>query len=138
MAQLLNTLIELVVVLAQLGTQLLYLILENALLLVWLAVALFGINWKRAWPVLAEGAWAPVVLLTFLAALVWSSLAPAPFTGLGFMTIPNFWAKLIAVWMIVAATCFCGWLQGVLHYSPPEISVEPPAHEHAHDHGHHH
>jgi hypothetical protein len=136
--ELVNTLVELVVVLTQLGTQLLYLLLQNALLVVWLAWALFGINWKRAWPVLAEGAWAPVVLLTILVPLVWASLFPTAFAGLGFVVIPNFWWQLIAVWLLVAATCFCGWLQGVLNYTPPEISTEPPADDHGHGHGHHH
>src|SRR5205807_815162 len=104
----------------------------------WLAWALFAVNWKRTWAVLAEGAWAPVVLLTLLVALVWASLSPNSITFLGFLPLDSFWWKLGAVWIIVALTCFCGWLQGVWHYTPPEISTEPAAVGDGHDHGHHH
>jgi len=137
-ADLFQTLTELFILLAQLGTQLLYLALQYSLLLVWLAWALFGLNWKKVWPALREGAWAPVVLISILAALVWASMVPDGFTALGFVTISNFWAKLLVVWLLIALTCFCGWLQRVIGYAPPEISVEPPAAAHEHGHGHHH
>ncbi len=134
--ELFHTLGELVMVLAQLLGQLLYLGLHYALLLLWLAWALFAINWRRTWVFLAEGAWAPVVLLSVLVALVWASLSPESAVVLGFLPLGSFWWKLGVVWIILALTCFCGWLQGVLNYHPAEISVEPPAA--AADHGHHH
>ena len=90
----------------------------------WVAWWLWAVDWRKTWAVLAQGAWAPVVLLMLISALVWASLAPAPLTGLGFVVIPNFWWQLLAVWGVVAATCFCGWLQGVLQYHPPEVRVE--------------
>jgi hypothetical protein len=134
-AELLQILGELIIVLRQLLVQLLYLGLQNSLLLMWLAWALLGINWKRMWPVLKEGAWVPVVLLTIMVALVWANLVPGSFEIPGIVTIPNFWSKLAAVWLVVGVTCFLGWLQGVLNWMPPEINLEPPAPA---DHGHHH
>jgi hypothetical protein len=116
------------------------------ILLSWLAWWLWGANWKKIWPTLAEGAWAPVVLLAMLGALVWSQLAPTDCSCLGFVTIANFWWQLGGVGLVLAATLFCGWLQGYMHWEPAEIPVEPATpgghghgygHEHGHGHGHH-
>jgi hypothetical protein len=132
----LQTFIALIVVLSYLVTQLLYLGLQYALLLTWLAWALFGIAWKRTWPVLAEGAWAPVVLLSILVALVWGSLSPSSVIFLGFLPLGSFWWKLGAIWLVLALTCFCGWLQGLLYWTPPAINIEPPTTAADHGHGH--
>lgn len=105
----------------------------------WAAWWLWAVNWKKLWPALAEGAWAPVVLLMIVAALVWSRLQPGPFDRLGF-AIPSFWWQLGGVSVLVAIALFCGWLQGYFGWSIPEISFEPPAHghdDHGHDHAHH-
>lgn len=109
-------------------------------LLVWMAFWLFAVNWKKVWPILSEGAWAPVVLLGFLSALVWAQLSP---TCRLVPLLPHFWHQLAGVGLVIGAALFSGWLQGLLHYSPVEIAVEPPAHHdhghgHGHDHGHHH
>lgn len=106
------------------------------LLIVWVVWWLWGVNWNRAWQALASGAWAPAVLLLLIVALVWSRLAPAPCDCLGVVTIPNFWWQLGYVAMLAALALFCGWLQGVLHWTPPELDLEPPVHgfEHVHDH----
>ena len=82
----------------------------------------------------AGGAWAPAVLLLVVAALIWSRLAPGPCNCLGFVTVPNFWWQLGEVGLIAALTLFCGWLQGVLGWTPREISLEPPAHAAVHEH----
>jgi hypothetical protein len=132
-----QTLAQLVAVLGKLIIELLALALHGALLIFWLAWSLWGINWKKVWPVLAQGAWAPGVLIVVLAALAWSRLVPSDCGCLGFMTVPNFWWQLGAVGLIVAVTLFCGWLQGVFHWEPAEINLEPPAPA-AVDHGHHH
>lgn len=132
MVELFQTLWQLVTVLWTLLVQVLHLILVWALLLAWLAWALFAVNWRKAWPTLAAGAWVPVVLLGVLAALVWANLEPYP----AFAFAPPFWSHLAAVTLVAAATLFLGWLQGVLGWCPPEIDLEPPAA--AHDHGHAH
>jgi hypothetical protein len=101
----------------------------------WCVWWLWGVNWKNAWPVLARGAWVPVILLMFMAALVWSRLAPSPCTCLRLVTIPNFWWQLGSVSALVAVSLLCGWLQGKLGWAPEEVSFEPPPP--APEHGHH-
>jgi hypothetical protein len=98
------------------------------LLVVWIAWWLWGVNWSRAWPFLAQGAWVPLVLLVIVAALVWSEIAPLPML--------NFWAHLGGVTGLVLLALFCGWLQGVMHWTPTEMALEPPADHHDHGHGH--
>ncbi len=106
----------------------------------WMAFWLWAVNWKKTWKVLAEGGWAPVLLLMYLSALVWSRIAPSECTCLGFVTLPNFWWQMGSVSALAAVALFSGWLQGVIHFTPLEVNFEPPAHEHGHDahgHGHH-
>lgn len=105
---------------------------------IWMAFWLFAVNWKKLWPVLAEGAWAPVVLLGLISALVWSRVLPSSCNCIG-VTIQNFWWQLGSVSALIGVALFSGWLQGQWHTEPPEIAIEPPAHaDHGHDHhGHH-
>lgn len=103
---------------------------------VWCVWWLWGVNWHKLWPALAKGAWAPLVLLALVAALVWTKLVPGSWTWVGVATIPSGWWQLGIVTLLVAAALFCGWLQGHFGWSPQEISLEPPAPEHGH-HGHH-
>ena len=104
----------------------------------WCAWWLWAANWRKLWPVLAQGAWVPVVLLMILATLVWSHIAPQDRSLLG-VTWPNVWWQLGCVCALVLIALFCGWLQGQLGWTPPEVSVEPPevSHEHAHAVAHH-
>jgi hypothetical protein len=108
----------------------------------WCVFWLLCVNWKKLWPVLAQGAWAGVVLLGLVSALVWSKLDDRSCNCLGFTTLPNFWWQLGGVASLIGVALFCGWLQGVIRYSPPDINVEMPtghdAHGHGHGHGHHH
>ncbi len=111
--------------------------LRWSLLIAWVAWWLLGVNWRRGWAVLAQGAWVPVLLLMFVAALVWSRLAPAPCECLGLVSVPNFWWQLGEIGLLAALTLFCGWLQGVFGWAPAEISLEPPVHtdeSHGHEH----
>jgi hypothetical protein len=137
-ADLWQTLVQLVVVLGNLLGELLLLALRWSLLLTWLAWWLWGVNWKKAWAALAAGAWAPVVLLMVITAGAWSQVAPSSCSCLGFVTVPNFWWQLGAVGLLVAVTLFCGWLQGVFGWAPAELNLEPPAPAaHGDGHAHH-
>jgi hypothetical protein len=123
--------------LAQSGLQVLAVVLPGAL---WCAFWLWAVNWRKLWPVLAAGAWAPVVLLAILSALVWSRIQPGNYSFLGLLPLPNFWAQLGSVATLVSVALFCGWLQGLMHYEPIEVNVEPPAadaNDHGAAHGHH-
>ena len=103
------------------------------LLIVW---SLWGVNWSRAWAALRQGAWAPLILLMVVTALVWSRISPTSCDCLQIVTIPNFWWQLGYVAMLVAIIFFCGWLQAVFHWAPAEVDLNPPA-AHGHDHAHH-
>ncbi len=137
-----DTLGRLITDLGTLGYELITLGGHYILLIAWIAWWLWGVNWSRGWAFLARGAWAPLVLLMIVTALVWSRIAPGTCDCLGFMRIPNFWWQLGYVGMLVAIMLFCGWVQGVFHWAPAEISLEPPAHTdagHGHEgHGHDH
>jgi hypothetical protein len=137
-AELWQDFVRLLTDLGQLVGGLAQLLLTSSLLLFWLAWCLWGVNWKKAWAVLAAGAWAPVVLLLLTIALVWSQIAPSECTCLGFTTVPNFWWQLGEVGLLAAVTLLCGWLQGYFGWTPVEVDLEPPAPaDHGHAQGHH-
>lgn len=138
MSDLWFTLLRLFQVLSQLLLELGQLAANHALFLFFTAWCLWGINWQRAWPYLARGAWVPLTLLLILVALVWSQLFPSPCSCLAIVTVPNFWWQLGAVAALAAFALFCGWLQGVFGWTPPEIALEPPTPAHGHDHAHGH
>jgi hypothetical protein len=124
---------ELLTTLQQLATDLVNLILVLARILApyWLALAwvawwLWAVDWRKMWPRLAEGAWAPLTLLGIMVALAWSSITPGPYV-VGDVAIASFWWQLLAVAGMIGAALFCGWLQGVLHCYPAEVALEPPA-----------
>jgi hypothetical protein len=108
----------------------------------WLAFWLWAVDWRKVWPVLAEGAWAPCVLLILVTAFVWSRIAPGTWDGLRLVSIANFWWQLLAVSGLAALALFAGWLQGQFDCRPLEVRVEPlppaAAHGHGQDHGHGH
>jgi hypothetical protein len=131
-----ETLLQLLTALGQLIVELLRLGLVYSLLIAYVAWWLCAVNWQKMWPTLARGAWAPVVLLMFVAALAWSRIAPSECNCLAIVAVPNFWWQFGAVGLLVAVALFCGWLQGVFGWTPAEISVEPAV-SHA-DHGHEH
>jgi hypothetical protein len=107
-------------------------------LIIWCVWFLWGVNWKKAWPVLAGGAWVPVVLLMAIATLAWSRLQPEPYSFLGLVTLPNVWWQLISVSALVALALFCGFVQGYFGWTPQEIDLEPPAAAEGHGgHAHH-
>ncbi len=106
---------------------------NRALLILWIVWWLAAVNWKKLWPVLGKGAWVPLVLLGNLAALAWSRVAPS----VGPVGIPNFWWQLGAIGGLLLSALICGWLQGLFHWAPAEINLNPPAHGHDHGHGHH-
>lgn len=134
LARIFETLWQLVLELGKLVGQILSLGLHWSLLIAWIAWWLWAVNWNRVWPTLRQGAWAPAVLLIIISALVWSRVAPSECSCLGFATVPNFWWQLGAVGLLTSVTLFCGWLQGIFHWAPAEISLDPPEHV---DHGHH-
>ena len=105
--------------------------------LAWVAWWLWGVNWRRLWPTLRQGAWAPILLLAFLVALVWTFVSPGPYTLLG-LTLPGFWWQAAAVVLLLVLAACCGWVQVVYGWCPQEapLQVAPAqSQEHHHDHG---
>jgi hypothetical protein len=117
-------------------TNILGILLSWLPLALWVVWWLLAVNWKKAWSALAQGAWLAVLLLMFLTTLVWSYLDPSPLTLAGAGSIPAFWWRLGCVCALTLVALFCGWLQGTLGWTPPEIELEP-AEAHADGHGHH-
>lgn len=104
--------------------------------LVWAALWLWAVDWRKLWPRLAEGAWAPLTLIGVMVALMWTSLAPEPW-AIGNVALVSFWWHLLAVAALIGSALFLGWLQGVMQWLPPEVAIEAPAAAgHGHDHGH--
>jgi hypothetical protein len=132
---LLQTLGQLVTVLGQLAMQLFALGFHWLLLILWIAWWLRAVDWRKAWPMLGRGGWAPLVLVCLIVALAWSRIQPVPCDCIG-VDVPNFWWQLGYVAMLTAIAFFCGWLQGLMRWTPPEFSLEPPAHGHGDEHGH--
>src|SRR5262245_52782375 len=95
--ELIETLWQLVLGPLSLVKEVAELALRWGLVIAWVAWWLWGVNWKNAWARLREGAWAPLVLLMILIALVWSRISPGDLQFLGLLNIPNFWAQLIMV-----------------------------------------
>ena len=94
-------------------------------LIAWVAWWTFGVNWRKTREALKQGAWAPLVLLMLLVALVWSQLAPSSWSWQT-ITLPNFWWQLGVVTIIVGLTFLCGAVQDAAGWTPPEINLDPP------------
>jgi hypothetical protein len=98
--------------------------------LLWCAWWLWCVDWPRAWPILAKGGWVVAVLFILLSGLAWSALFPHR---------PNFFWQVVASGLLAAAALFCGWLQGLLGWTPAPVEFDPPvAHHDGHGHGHGH
>lgn len=108
-------------------------LLPGGLFTLW---CLFGVNWRRAWPVLAAGGWVPLVLIAAFAGAVWSLVWPSTAVVFGVVRVPNGLWQLGAAGVLVCIALFCGWLQDRYGWTPAEINLEPPpvSHDHGHDH----
>lgn len=96
-------------------------------LIAFVAWCLLAVNWRRAWPVLGNGGWVPLVLIGGMAAAVWAFVFPTPHILFGHITVPNGLWQLAAVAVLMCVALLCGWLQTRLGWYPPDISFTPPA-----------
>ena len=133
-----SLLMQLFSILGQLLAPLIQSAVSWLLLLVWIAWWLWAVNWKKVWPVLAQGGWMVVALLIVVAALVWSEMAPNTGYVFGGLLVGSaFLRHLILVSILALVALACGWLQGMLGWEPAEIDLEPAAASADHGHGHH-
>jgi len=138
-AEFLHSLLQVLTDLWQLVRLILIPVLLILPLLLWFLFCLLAVNWKKMWPVLREGGWVPLTLLTILVALVWSQIQPNSVRLFGFVHVGNFWWQAGAVALLAGLGLFAGWMQQRYSWFPLEIPVEPPPleHGHGHEHGHH-
>ena len=113
-------------------------------LLAWVGFWTFAVNWAKALPILRRGGLIGVLLLMFVAVLVWAAVAP-PENGKHLMlglSVSNHAGKFIYVTMLTCIALLCGSAQlsgsfGRLGEFPEEPADDNHGHAH-HDHGHGH
>ena len=82
-------------------------------LLIWIAFWSLAVNWARAFDVLRKGGFIGLLLLMFLAVIVWGAVAP-PLEGshvLFGLTVSNYAGKFIYVTMLTCIALLCGSAQ---------------------------
>lgn len=82
-------------------------------LLAWIGYWTFAVNWKKAWPILQRGGYIGLLLLMFLAVLIWGTVAPPPedtHTLFG-LSVSNYAGKLIYVTALTCIALLCGSVQ---------------------------
>jgi hypothetical protein len=109
-------------------------------LFAWIAFWSFAVNWARVFPVLRRGGLIGVLLLMFVAVLVWGSIAP-PVDGRHVMfglTVSNYAGKFIYVTLLTCIALLCGSAQLSGAFARlGEFPQEPEEDNHGHgSHGH--
>ncbi|MEQ9408874.1 MAG: hypothetical protein RIK87_14150 [Fuerstiella sp.] len=82
-------------------------------LLAWIAFWSLAVNWVRAFDILRRGGFIGLLLLMFLAVIVWGAAAP-PVDGvhtLFGLTVSNYAGKFIYVTMLTCIALLCGSAQ---------------------------
>lgn len=113
-------------------------------LLGWVGFWTFAVNWAKALPVLRRGGFTGILLLMFVAVLIWAAVAP-PENGKHLMlglSVSNHAGKFIYVTMLTCIALLCGSAQlsgsfGRLGKFPEEPAADEHGHVHnEHGHGH--
>jgi hypothetical protein len=107
-------------------------------LLAWIGFWTFAVNWSKTFPILRKGGMVGVILLMFLAVLVWGAVAP-PVDGKHVMlglSVSNYAGKFIYVTMLTCIALLCGSAQLSGAFGQLcEFSEEPEDDDHGHSHG---
>ncbi len=113
-------------------------------LLGWVGFWTFAVNWAKAFPILRRGGFIGILLLMFVAVLVWAAVAP-PENGKHLMlglSVNNHAGKLIYVTMLTCIALLCGSAQLSGSFGRLGEFPEEPADDHHgysnNDHGHGH
>ncbi len=150
-----SSLLQLVTAVWQLIVALFFVITPWAPLIGFLAFWLFAVDWVKLRVVLVRGGWIGLLLIVFMATLIWGLIAPPPgdYHNLLGLHLSNFVGKFVYVATLTVMLLLCGSVQlsglcGSLAYFP-EISPPDDHHgghghddhshgDHSHDaHGHH-
>jgi hypothetical protein len=108
-----QSLIDLGRVLAVLIVRIGWVLLPLLPLIAWVAYWTFGVNWTRLRSVLLQGGWVGLILLGFLAVLVWGTVAPPAAGAHQFfgLTLGNFVGKTVLVTALICIMLLCGSVQ---------------------------
>ena len=114
-------------------------------LLAWVGFWTFAVNWAKAFPILRRGGFIGILLLMFVAVIVWAAVAP-PVNGKHLMlglSVSNYAGKFIYVTMLTCIALLCGSAQlsgafGRLAEFPEEPAEDDHGHNGHDDHGHGH
>lgn len=82
-------------------------------LLAWIAFWSLAVNWVKTFDILRRGGFIGVLLLMFVAVIVWGAVAP-PIDGahtIFGLTVSNYAGKFIYVTMLTCITLLCGSVQ---------------------------
>ena len=105
-------------------------------LLAWIAYWSLAVNWVKAFDILCRGGFIGVLLMMFVAVIVWGAVAPpvdGSHTVFG-LTVSNYAGKFIYVTMLTCIALLCGSVQMSGTFgSLIDFSSED---EGANDHGH--
>jgi hypothetical protein len=109
----LHNLIDLCRALAVLAVSIGEVLLPLLPLVAWVAFWTFAVNWTKLRTALLQGGWVGLVLLGFLAVLVWGTVAPPAAGAHQFfgLTLGNFVGKTVLVTALVCIMLLCGSVQ---------------------------
>lgn len=111
--QLLDSLLNVVTALLNVLVALVNIVLPWFPLLIWIGFWSLAVNWARAFDILRKGGFIGVLLMMFVAVLVWGAVAP-PIEGthsLFGLTVNNYSGKFIYVTMLTCIALLCGSAQ---------------------------
>ena len=105
-------------------------------LLAWIAFWSLAVNWVRTFDILRRGGFIGVLLMMFMAVIVWGAVAP-PIEGthsLFGLTVSNYAGKFIYVTMLTCIALLCGSVQmsGTFGSLIDFSAEDKPADAHAH------
>jgi len=83
-------------------------------LLLWIAFWLYAVNWRKLYPLLMQGGLIGVLLIAFLAILVWSSIAVPTGDGMHHvygLKVSNLVGKTVYVSSLLVIAFLCGTVQ---------------------------
>ncbi len=107
-------------------------------LLTWVGFWTFAVDWAKAFPILRRGGMFGILLLMFVAVIVWGAVAP-PVDGshvLFGLTVSNYAGKFIYVTMLTCIALLCGSAQLSGAFGRLGEFPEVPSDD-DHGHGHH-
>ncbi|GAB5440672.1 MAG: hypothetical protein Fues2KO_10210 [Fuerstiella sp.] len=107
-------------------------------LLAWIAFWSLAVNWVRAFEILRRGGFIGVLLMMFVAVMVWGAVAP-PIEGthtIFGLTVSNYVGKFIYVTLLTCIALLCGSVQmsgtfgSLVDFSKEEGEASDPAPAH--------